>query len=941
MSKFDTHGGYFAPKDYMRVNEGGSHEENPNGGVQIGVDPEGNPNLLEEGEPVYKDYVYSDNIEAEEQFLVDNNLPKKYTGKLYSKIADDLFIEAEERPLDPISRNGLEALLGRLADAQEGQKQAKEQKDLEDELASLSPEELEQLESMLTQSEQVQMVPEQMPMEAAPEEQMMGPAEPMPIEGMPIMANGGFLRTFETGGPKKSMADEIAAEILAQANSESRASGIGNTDLPLVSEHPELDIALMAAQPGGVVAKALAPSAYRGMVSGLANGDAAYAVFNPIEKIFGIGKTKYLEELSENIYKGERWNKVRDIQKTLRQRDEELKKLAAELKGAKKANNHTLVTDIESKIRTQEFARKGDLSAFNQEYKTAEELEPIAGSSKSAKSGTAPKQELQPAQSGQSSSAPEAKTFNGKPLVKTAIGTGLGAAGVAAGYNYLYKPIAKDIWEHRHQQPYIFAVPDSTDVEAIAAPSDTIKIGSSVDLGFLDEEPEYKAFGGKINRFDDGGWGAFLDRLWSYKESLKPSAMSGKYAIDRRGDFWGGRPARQVESDPNYDAFTQYVLSHGDDPQVQRYLRALDVGVNTEKGVPLLWDKENNKLFDNWATLYGDRRRDGKLGIYHITPEDIGFLTAPAAPATTAQSPQSPDVQYELFPGQLAAMQYGMEMDNLSPRMRYAMSYNGSGSPATNETNGAERVADDTIYGGSIDPSVVKAKPEFNTNLLPTWPRYAGAIGSGLLGLYNAFQQPDRYIAPHINPQLPEGRINLQNQVYNPIDQNMIANAQIAQGNATNRALRNSGLGPSSAAAILAADNNLTGNLGTGFIQAWDANNQRRNAVIAANNQAEAQRAQFDYTVDAARKDAINRLAPYNAQNDLMVQRLNNQAEGDKYTAISNQISNGLQALSGIGQENFAMNQINTNPAFLGYRVGPNGAMFFNPNTGKWEKVKS
>jgi hypothetical protein len=35
------------------------------------------------------------------------------------------------------------------------------------------------------------------------------------------------------------------------------------------------------------------------------------------------------------------------------------------------------------------------------------------------------------------------------------------------------------------------------------------------------------------------------------------------------------------------------------------------------------------------------------------------------------------------------------------------------------------------------------------------------------------------------------------------------------------------------------------------------------------------------------------------------------------------------------------MNQINTNPAFLGYRVGPNGAMFFNPNTGKWEKVKS
>ena len=72
-----------------------------------------------------------------------------------------------------------------------------------------------------------------------------------------------------------------------------------------------------------------------------------------------------------------------------------------------------------------------------------------------------------------------------------------------------------------------------------------------------------------------------------------------------------------------------------------------------------------------------------------------------------------------------------------------------------------------------------------------------------------------------------------------------------------------------------------------------------------------------------------------------MIQRLNNEAEADKYTAISNQISNGLQALSGIGQENFAMNQVNTNPAYLGYRVGPNGAMFYNPITGKLEKVKS
>jgi hypothetical protein len=251
------------------------------------------------------------------------------------------------------------------------------------------------------------------------------------------------------------------------------------------------------------------------------------------------------------------------------------------------------------------------------------------------------------------------------------------------------------------------------------------------------------------------------------------------------------------------------------------------------------------------------------------------------------------------------------------------------------------------LTSASVNPSPSDASgsttgatyPYSNSDALPTWPRYSGAIGAGLLGLYDAFQKPDRYTIPRINPFTPEGRIHLQNQVYNPIDQNMIMNAQIAQGNATNRALRNSGLGPSSAAAILAADNNTTGNLGTGFIQSWDANNQRRNAVIAANNQAEAQRAQFDANMDYYRKDAMNKASMYNAQNDLTRQRLNYAAEADKYSAISNQIANGLQALSGIGQENFAMNQINSNPAYLGYRVGPNGMMFYNPNTGKWEAI--
>jgi hypothetical protein len=46
MGKFNVHGGMFAPKGFFRVNEGGSHESNPNGGVQVGKDEQGIPNML-------------------------------------------------------------------------------------------------------------------------------------------------------------------------------------------------------------------------------------------------------------------------------------------------------------------------------------------------------------------------------------------------------------------------------------------------------------------------------------------------------------------------------------------------------------------------------------------------------------------------------------------------------------------------------------------------------------------------------------------------------------------------------------------------------------------------------------------------------------------------------------------------------------------------------
>ena len=212
MADMNVKGGYFAPDNYLKVNEGGSHDENPNGGVQIGMDQNGVPNMLEEGEPVYNDFVYSDNIVADEEFLEKHDLPKKYKGWLYSKIADDLFEEYSENPLDPISKNGADIMLTRLAECQEEQKLAAEQAQLEEMLASLSPEERDALaQAMMEQQQPTPQDMAMMPQEVAPQEPV--PMEGMPMEaspeqmalpGQPIMAacGGHISRNFDKGGKK-------------------------------------------------------------------------------------------------------------------------------------------------------------------------------------------------------------------------------------------------------------------------------------------------------------------------------------------------------------------------------------------------------------------------------------------------------------------------------------------------------------------------------------------------------------------------------------------------------------------------------------------------------------------------------------------------------------------------------------------------------------------
>lgn len=106
------------PSGLMFINNGDTHENNPNEGVQIGVDSQGVPNLVEEGEVIYGDYVFSNRLKVPKKDRKEFKLGNKEIP--FSDAADKLAEESKERPNDPISKLGLETNLNKLIASQEG-----------------------------------------------------------------------------------------------------------------------------------------------------------------------------------------------------------------------------------------------------------------------------------------------------------------------------------------------------------------------------------------------------------------------------------------------------------------------------------------------------------------------------------------------------------------------------------------------------------------------------------------------------------------------------------------------------------------------------------------------------------------------------------------------------------------------------------------------------
>ena len=195
----------------MHIDAGGSHESSPYNGVQLGTDTQGKPNLVEEGETIFDDYVFSKRIKADAQTKKRFHVGKN-ADISYADLSKKLEKESAERPNDAISQAGLEKQMHDLADEQERQKSEMQAKEAQEVFASLPPDQqraiMQQIAMEEQQAQQQQMeqpiegVPQQAEQQSANEQMVQQPIE-QTTEEPQMNACGGKINKYDKGGDMK------------------------------------------------------------------------------------------------------------------------------------------------------------------------------------------------------------------------------------------------------------------------------------------------------------------------------------------------------------------------------------------------------------------------------------------------------------------------------------------------------------------------------------------------------------------------------------------------------------------------------------------------------------------------------------------------------------------------------------------------------------------
>ena len=184
-------------------NAGGTHEENPLGGIPQGMGPNGAPNLVEQGElkiPDPRDPNASFIVSAQKDMIItkelakEHNLPKKYAGKTVRKAADMLLRKNDvfTREGDTVQENSIEQDMIGFMEAHEAltaEKEAKEEESFNKEMTAMAEKYPQQMQGAMMQ-EPMQQMPEGQMMPEMSEEEMMMMQQGAP-QGMPMAKHGG------------------------------------------------------------------------------------------------------------------------------------------------------------------------------------------------------------------------------------------------------------------------------------------------------------------------------------------------------------------------------------------------------------------------------------------------------------------------------------------------------------------------------------------------------------------------------------------------------------------------------------------------------------------------------------------------------------------------------------------------------------------------------
>ena len=192
------------------INTGGTHEQNPMGGVMVGRNAsveQGEALINKDGKPAF---VLTDRIKLDSTTAEEFGLPKKYIGKTFSDIGKAENRVSDLRPNDPLTKDLLKSRNEKLEAAQEAQKARMAEKHMA-KAQELAPE-------MFQQAQPQGMPQEQMAMQDPAMEQMMamqGQGMPQGMPQQPMMASGGSLN-FKSSGAYNKWLGYVHANKLAE-----------------------------------------------------------------------------------------------------------------------------------------------------------------------------------------------------------------------------------------------------------------------------------------------------------------------------------------------------------------------------------------------------------------------------------------------------------------------------------------------------------------------------------------------------------------------------------------------------------------------------------------------------------------------------------------------------------------------------------------------------